>query len=164
MRQEIETFLRLGPDLGLLSEAQAKILREICSDDMPVEDFAELIVTCQIVPDETYLKDFLEWVSNEVHGQESAAPAEAASPWEAPLDLDWFCHLTVADGFLTEDVCLGLLASFEDANELMNFAQFLVSGGVCEDVLKIQGYVDCATESAKTGERPPASVFRARAS
>ena len=161
MRQEIEAFFLLAPDLGLLTGRQAVILREIATDDIGLDDFVGLMVTCGLVSDEQDVRAIVMRVASEIQDERAARSAPVpAKTWDVQPELDWFCHLAVSEGLLTEETCLGLLSSFEDATELMSLAQFLVTAGICDDVLKIQDLVDRATEAGQAGSRPPQSIFQ----
>lgn len=164
MKPEIQAFLENAPALGLLTDLKVRVLKELCSDEMTFDDFVELVAACHIVPADCNIRDVIASISAPHQGAGGARSAEEELTWKAPLDVDWFCYLAVAEGLLTEEACLILTSVFEEASGLMEVAQFLFSGGESGDMGKIQDLVDRATKNAEAGERPPRSVFRRSAS
>ena len=161
MKEDIEAFFHLAPLSGVLTESQGVLLREICSDDIELDDFVDVAVTCGFGANEEEVRALIARMAGEFRS-DGAAPAAAPAPTKVRAvepEVDWFYHLAVSEKLLTEETCLGLLSSFDDATELMSLAQFLLSAGICEDVLKIQDLVDRATEHGRSGERPPHSLF-----
>jgi hypothetical protein len=70
-------------------------------------------------------------------------------------------EVAVADGLVTRETCLGLLTCFEDATDLMSMAQFMITAGFCDDVVRLQRLVDQASGASLTGQWPYPSVFAA---
>lgn len=138
---------------------QVKVLREICSENITVDEFLSLLKICRPMVEEGVFAGAMARIAAAQQGGGAQASSGAVKTRRVSGDVDWFCHLAVSEGLLTKEACLVLSSICDADNELMGLAQVLISEGGCDDLMRVQNLVDRAIKSAATGEPPPESVF-----
>jgi hypothetical protein len=174
MKPEVEHFCRKIQVSEKLSYDYIAMFRDICSDDIDLDDFITEVRPYYEGPDRILFDQYAQEVQDYYNLANDDALAhspttvsanpvsqmkEASPDVQVPLDLDWFCLYLVAENMVPWDACVSLYADLGNEADVLNFAQYLVRTGMCNDLLVVQDLVDRAIAAAEANEPIPVSVF-----
>jgi hypothetical protein len=161
----IELFTLLATEDRLLTDQQCLILREVCAPDIKPGAFVDFVSICGLPVAREQLDDIATRISAQLERESTGEVESRAKPkggWDVPAELDWFCYLAIQEKVLSDETCLCVVSSLEGTSDLLSFAETLVQYGLCDDHARVQQLTEAAVSKAKTGQRPPSSVFKTR--
>jgi len=161
----VDVFCMLATDCGALRMEDWAILREVCAENTTENEILDLVQACGLADDITSLRELMLQASTAVRRQEKElARARVAAPlqrrWEAAPAVEWFCFFVVSRELISRPDCEYLLSTMEDVTDLLSVAQRIVDLGFCEDLAKIQEFVEESEQRGTEGKLPPFTVFQ----
>jgi len=174
MDSKVEAFCLAAVGKGVMTTDQYAVFEEVCSEDTEVTEATELLIDCGIITDRSTLVELIEEADvvelrDELEAARKEETAAEAGPTTAtgeagiPPAVEWFCYHVVDQKLLEKDVCVCLYTCLDGVSDLLGFAQSLIASRMCEDFAKIQELVEKSRKDAKSGNKPPFSVFDASA-
>lgn len=170
MDSKVEAFCLVAVGKGVMTTDQYAIFEEVCSEDTEVTAATELLIECGLIKDRDTLVELIQEADVvELRDELDAAEKERAAEGEEettqaaeiPPGVEWFCYHAVNEKLLERDVCVCLYTCLEGVSDLLGFAQSIIASRMCEDLEKIQELVEKSRQDAKSGNKPPFSVFAA---
>ena len=162
VESDVELFLFAAKEKGLLNDTHANILKSVCPTNATLTDLFDIVSVCGIDIELRALDELAEHVKSLLSKPaEETARTGTSSHWQIPLELEWFCYHGVTEGLIDRDECLCIVASVEEAADLLSFAQTMIDADICDDFSCLQGFLDTSMREAAKGKHPPLNVFEA---